>query len=74
MAHLMKSPSVDPRLQQRLEDAELRLPELDSELASPEVLASPERLKDLGRERARLDRIVRASSDVASAHRLAANM
>jgi len=67
MAHLMKSPNVDPRLQQRLEDAELRLPEVDSELASPEVLASPERLKDLGRERARLDRIVRVSRELRSA-------
>lgn len=63
----MKSPNVDPRLQQRLEDAELRLPEVDSELASPEVLASPERLKDLGRERARLGRIVRVSRELRSA-------
>ncbi len=67
MAHLMRSPNVDSRLLQRLEEAELRLPELDSELASPEVLSSPERLKDLGRERARLDRIVTASRELRTA-------
>ena len=67
MAHFMKSPHVDPRLQQRLEEAELRLPEVDSQLASPEVLSSPKRLKDLGRERARLDEIVTASRELRSA-------
>lgn len=63
----MKSPNIDPRLQQRLEEAELRLPEVDSQLASPEVLSSPKRLKDLGRERARLDEIVTASRELRSA-------
>ena len=67
MAHLMKSPNLDPRLRQRLEEAELRLPELDLELASPEVLSRPERLKDLGRERAHLDRIVTASRELRAA-------
>ena len=57
----MKVLRIDPRLQQRLEEAELRLPEVDSELASPEVLSSPARLKELGRERARVDQIVTAS-------------
>jgi peptide chain release factor 1 len=57
----MKSLNLDVRLQRRLEEAELRLPEVDSELASPEVLSSPERLRDLGRERARLNRIVTVS-------------
>ncbi len=63
----MKSLNLDARLQRRLEEAELRLPEVDSELASPEVLASPERLRDLGRERARLDRIVTVSRALRSA-------
>ena len=53
--------SLDPRLQQRLEEAELRFGELDSELASPEVLANPDRLRVLGQERARLDQIVTTS-------------
>ena len=63
----MKSLNVDPRLQRRLEEAEVRLPEVDSELASPEVLANPERLKDLGRERARLNRIVTVSRELREA-------
>jgi len=63
----MKSLNLDARLQRRLEEAELRLPEVDSELASPEVLSSPERLRDLGRERARLDRIVTVSRALRSA-------
>ena len=63
----MKSLNVDARLQQRLQEAELRLPEVDSELASPEVLSSSERLKDLGRERARLARIVTASRELRAA-------
>jgi peptide chain release factor 1 len=63
----MKSLNVDSRIQQRLQEAELRLPEVDSELASPEVLSSPERLRDLGRERARLARIVTASRELRAA-------
>jgi peptide chain release factor 1 len=63
----MKSLNVDPRLLRRLEDAEVRLPEVDSELASPEVLSNPERLKDLGRERARLDKIVTVSRELRAA-------
>ncbi len=57
----MKVLRIDPRLQQRLEEAELRMPEVDSELASPDVLSNPGRLKELGRERARVDQIVTAS-------------
>ena len=73
----MKSPNIDSRLQQRLQEAELRLPGLDSELANPEVLSNPERLKDLGRERAHVDRIVTASRELRTAvegHRGAAEL
>ncbi|MEE2898694.1 MAG: peptide chain release factor 1 [Gemmatimonadota bacterium] len=73
----MKGLRVDPRLQQRLEEAELRMPEVDSELASPDVLSNPERLKELGRERARVDQIVtanRALRSVVEDHEAAAEL
>ncbi|MCH2465490.1 MAG: PCRF domain-containing protein, partial [Gemmatimonadetes bacterium] len=54
----MKPPILDPRLQERLSEAEHRFEALDAELISPEVLRSPERLRKLGRERSRLEEIV----------------
>ena len=54
----MKSPTVDPRMEARLQNAEQRFVELDAELVTPEVLGSPDRLRELGQERARLDAIV----------------
>ena len=60
----MKSPTLDPRLEERLREAERRLTELDTELVSPEVLGSPARLRELGQERARLDDIVGAGRDL----------
>ena len=54
----MKPPILDPRLQERLSEAERRFEALDAELISPEVLRSPERLRKLGRERSRLEEIV----------------
>jgi peptide chain release factor 1 len=63
----MKSPTLDPRLEDRLRHAERRFEELDSELASPEVLSSPDRMRELGRERAHLDQLVRASRELSTA-------
>jgi peptide chain release factor 1 len=54
----MTTPSLDPRLVARLREAEQRFAELDRSLASPEVLASPGRLRDLGQERAHLEPLV----------------
>lgn len=54
----MKPEALDPRLEERLREAELRFEEVDAELASPEVLSNPERLKTLGQERAHLEPVV----------------
>ena len=54
----MKPPTLDPRLRERLTEAERRFEELDAELISPEVLKSPQRLRELGQERSRLEEIV----------------
>jgi len=51
----MKNPIVDPRLLQRMAEAEARLDEVDRELADPAVTVDPERLKVLGQERAELE-------------------
>lgn len=45
-------------MEARLQNAEQRFVELDAELVTPEVLGSPDRLRELGQERARLDAIV----------------
>ncbi|MCG6955628.1 MAG: peptide chain release factor 1 [Gemmatimonadetes bacterium] len=57
----MKSPDLDPRLEQRLREAEARYAEVERALASPEVLAHPERLRGLGQERAQLEPVVATS-------------
>jgi peptide chain release factor 1 len=62
----MKTPELDPRLDQRLRDAEVRFVELDEALASPKVLGRPDQLRELGQERAHLEPVV------AVAHRLRA--
>ncbi len=59
----MKDP-IDPRLLERFTDAGERLGALDAELADPEVSRNPDRLRDLGRERAHLEPIVRIGSEI----------
>ncbi len=54
----MTTQLLDPRLHDRLADAERRFEGVEEALASPEVLASPEKLRELGRERAHLEPIV----------------
>lgn len=54
----MKSAQLDPRLHDRLEDARERFGDVEAQLASPEVLADPDRLRVLGQERAELAPIV----------------
>jgi peptide chain release factor 1 len=51
----MKNFIVDPRLLQRLAEAEARLEEVDRELSDPAVAGDRERLKVLGRARAELE-------------------
>jgi peptide chain release factor 1 len=52
--------AVDPRLLDRLRDAEERFREVDVRLTDPAVLQDPDRLRELGRERAHLDEVVTA--------------
>ncbi|MDT8369990.1 MAG: peptide chain release factor 1 [Longimicrobiales bacterium] len=52
--------SLDPRLLERLEEAERRFGELDEQLTDPAVLSDPPRLRELGRERTHLERVVQA--------------
>ncbi len=54
----MKTPELDPRLDQRLHDAEVRFAALDEALARPEVFGRPDQLRELGQERAHLEPVV----------------
>ncbi|MDZ7780300.1 MAG: peptide chain release factor 1 [Gemmatimonadota bacterium] len=56
----MKPDALDPRLEERLRDAERRFVEVDAQLASPEVTSDPEQLRTLGQERAHLEPVVEA--------------
>jgi peptide chain release factor 1 len=53
----------DPKLLERLDEAEKRFGDLDEQLADPAVLSDPDRLRELGRERTHLDEVVRAGRD-----------
>jgi len=53
----MKNPIVDPRLLQRLAEAEARLKEIDEELSDPAMASDPGRLRPLGQERSELEPI-----------------
>jgi len=63
----MKPHLLDPRLEERLTEAERRFAEVDAALASPEVLSNPERLRTLGQDRAHLEPIVEAGRDLRQA-------
>jgi len=60
----MKPDALDPRLEDRLREAELRFVEVDDALASQEVLTHPERLRKLGQERAYLGPVVEAGREL----------
>jgi len=59
-----ENPTVDPRLLDRLQDSEARFREVDQRLTDPAVLQDPDRLRELGRERAHLDEVVRIGRDL----------
>ncbi|MFQ5536748.1 MAG: peptide chain release factor 1 [Gemmatimonadota bacterium] len=63
----MSTPTLDPRLDQRLRESAERFARLDEELSSPEVLTNPDRLRELGRERAYLEPVVEAGRELRSA-------
>jgi len=54
------SEGIDPKLLERLDEAEKRFGNLDEQLADPAVLSDPERLRELGRERTHLAEVVQA--------------
>ncbi len=73
----MKALELDPRLDQRLREAEARFAELDSVLVDPAVLARPEKLRSLGQERAALEPVIAAGAALRAAlaeHRGAAEL
>ena len=60
----MNAPQLDERLLQRLEGAQERFADAEAQLASPEVLSDPAKLRDLGIERAELEPIVRVAAEL----------
>ncbi len=65
----MRTAELDPRLEQRLGEAERRFGEVDEQLADPAVARDPERLKALGQERATLEPVVREGAELRKAAR-----
>ena len=54
----MKSPTLDPKLDERLGEAERRFETVNEALTSPEVLSSPGKLREYGQERSHLEPVV----------------
>jgi len=63
----MKHPTLDPKLDERLTEAERRFDEVNEALASQAVLSHPEKLRDLGQERAHLEPIVDTGRELRAA-------
>jgi peptide chain release factor 1 len=63
----MKRSALDPKLDERLTEAERRFAEVDEALASPAVLSSPDKLREFGQERAHLEPIVTSGHDLRTA-------
>lgn len=58
---------LDPRLEERLSEAERRFVGVDEALASPEVLSKPDKLRELGQERSHLEPVVRLGRELLAA-------
>jgi peptide chain release factor 1 len=54
----MKAPTLDPKLDERLAEAERRFEEVNEALTSAEVLGSPDKLREYGQERSQLEPVV----------------
>jgi len=63
----MKAPTLDPRLDHRLREADARFSEVEEALASPATLSNPDLLRDLGQERAQLEPVVTTGRQLRSA-------
>ncbi|MDX1568373.1 MAG: PCRF domain-containing protein, partial [Longimicrobiales bacterium] len=55
---------LDERLEQRLDEAEARFREVDRQLADPDVVQDPDRLRTLGQERAELEPVVEKGGEL----------
>jgi peptide chain release factor 1 len=60
----MNSSILDPRLLERLTEAEVRLREVDEQLAMPGISGDLERLRSLSQERAELEPVARVAHEV----------
>jgi len=63
----MKSPTLDPRLDQRLREAQDRFAALDRALSDPAVHGRPDKLRQLGQERAHLEPVVATGVELRAA-------
>ncbi|MHB1194100.1 MAG: peptide chain release factor 1 [Longimicrobiales bacterium] len=73
----MKTPELDPRVEQRLREAETRFAELNASLADPAVLSRPDKLRELSQERSALEAVVQVGGELRAAlegHRGAAEL
>jgi len=63
----MKTRTLDPKLDERLSEAERRFQEVDEALTSREVLSSPDKLREYGQERSHLQPVVASGRELRSA-------
>jgi len=63
----MKRPTLDPKLDERLGEAERRFDEVNEALASQAVLTSPDKLRKFGQERSHLEPIVSSGHQLRTA-------
>ena len=63
----MKSPALDPKLEERLREAECRFNEVNEALTTQDVLSNPGKLRDYGQERSLLEPVVTSGLDLRGA-------
>lgn len=63
----MKSPALDPKLEERLREAECRFNEVNEALTTQDVLSTPGKLRDYGQERSHLEPVVTSGLDLRGA-------
>jgi peptide chain release factor 1 len=60
----VKRPSLDPRLEHRLGEAERRFAQIDEQLSDPAVLSDPAKVRSLGQERAALAETAQTAAEL----------
>jgi peptide chain release factor 1 len=63
----MKTPTLDPKLDERLGEAERRFEEVNEALTSREVLSNPGKLREYGQERSHLEPVVASGRSLRTA-------